>query len=43
VRSYLFATCISINIRCVGGGVLLINVFLCRIMLVSVGYTIMYE
>lgn len=41
MRSYLFA--ININIRCVGGGVLLINVFLCRVMLVSVGYAIKYE
>lgn len=39
MRSYLFA----ITIRCVGGEVLLINVFLCRVMLVSVGYTIKYE
>lgn len=36
MRSYIFA--ITINIRCVGGGVLqLINVFLCRVVLVSVG------
>lgn len=41
MRSYLFA--ITINKRCVGEGVLLINVFLCRVMLVSVGYTIKYE
>lgn len=41
MRSYLFA--ITIHIRCVGGEVLLINVFLCRVMLVSVGYTIKYE
>ena len=43
MRSYLFATCITINVRCVGGGVLLKNVFLRRVMLVSVGYTIKYE
>lgn len=41
MRSYLLA--ITINVRCVGGGVLLIKVFLCRVMLVSVGYTIKYE
>lgn len=41
MRSYLLA--ININIRCVGGGVLLIKVFLCTAMSVSVCYTIMYE